>query len=161
MPTRVSIIALAVIVIAFIVVGTVFLNAKYRNKQTPASTVQPFTVEKKDLAPNQLPQGFPKDLPVEAGSSVIQNYEATTTDGRKQSTRISTTNKTLIQAVKVYQDFFLSLSWTKISTTNPDVDTVNALFRRKDDVLLITGRTDVSSKDKTVELTLIEPKAQE
>lgn len=138
-------ILLALAILAVILAGVFYFN----NKSKPGSSVtenekKPFAVDKKDLPFGQLPSGFPQDLPVEGGSSVLQNYEATTTDGRKQFTRISTTSKQLPQAVKVYEDYFLGHDWMEIPTSQI-TGSYSALFRKKDDVLLVTASSGVAT----------------
>lgn len=115
---------------------------------------KPFAVEKKDLAFTELPQGLPQELPIESGTTTVQNYEATTTDGRVQSTRELTTNLALAAGVKQYADFFVAQGWTEVPVENQTEGTVTALLRKKSDVVLITGRENATTKQKTVEITL-------
>jgi hypothetical protein len=114
----------------------------------------PLKVETKTLDSAVIPSGFPAKLPVEPGSSVLQNYEATTNDGRRQSTRVATTNKPLAEAVKVYSDYFVHLGWLVIPTDKPQDNTVTTMLRNGNDTLLITANTDPTSKQSSVSLTL-------
>jgi hypothetical protein len=133
---------------ALIAAGFYFYNLK----KHPRQQQQQFSVDKKVLAASQLPKGFPSNLPVEAGSTILQNYEATANDGRLQSTRVMTTKKTLAQAVKIYSDFYSKLGWDIVPTTNPDDNTVEALLRKGNDTALIVAKNN--GDQKTVEITL-------
>lgn len=146
-------------VVGILVVAAVLLAAFYfmkREKSKIAS--KPLEVSTKTLDSTAVPSGFPENLPVEAGSSVLQNYESTSNDGRKQSTRVATTTKSLDQAVKLYSDYFVKLGWSLIPSSQdsqiPNV--VTALLKNKDNTLIITGRTDATSKQSSVSLTLTE-----
>jgi hypothetical protein len=122
------------------------------NKPVQQQRVEAFSVEKTDLQSDQLPQGFPENLPEEAGAKITQNYDATTNDGRVQSTRVMTTNKSLAVAVETYSDFFAGLGWKAI-TGNSDGSTT-ILMLKGDDSLLIVGSE--SNNERSVTLTLTE-----
>lgn len=154
MNKRLLAIAIIVGLGALVVAGFYLLN-KPNFTQIIENPQKSFAVEKKDLALNEVPGGFPKDLPVEAGSKVSQNYQASTTDGRIQSTRVVTTSDSLVAGVKIYSDFFVNLGWTEIDTESPVAGRVNALFRRKDDTLLVVAYSDATKQNK-IELTLTE-----
>lgn len=147
MNKRLAIIA-GILAVALIISAAFYFSSR-------KSDIQQFSVQKTDLPASQLPSGFPRDLPIEANSSTLQNYEATTTDGRKQSTMVITTKKTLAQAVKVYQEYFVAQGWEEIDTPAEE-GSVTAMFRKKDDALFILAKTDPTTKQNTIELTLTE-----
>ncbi len=134
---------------AVIAAGLYFYNKRHSNE-----TTQSFTAQKKDLAVTEIPKGFPANFPMEAGSEVLKNYESTGSDGRFQSTRQVTTKKTLDQAVKIYTDFFGKLGYTLQPTESRNDSVVLAFMRKGDDTLMIVGRTNEATKQKTVEVTL-------
>jgi hypothetical protein len=146
-------IAILLAIVAAVAVGFYFM----KNKGTDSGNKdKPFSAEKKELEAGELAKGFPENMPIETGSSIIRNYESTASDGRVQSTLVSTTSSTLTQAVKIYVDFFVSQGWVVASNQSPDANNTTALLRRKDDALMIVGRNDVTAKEKTVEITLTE-----
>ncbi len=121
---------------------------------------QTLVVEKKDLQSSQLPSGFPSTFPVEMGSRVLENFEASTQDGRKQYTRTVTTNKSAEERVKDFRLYFLDLGWIEIETSKPDANTISTLLRKGDDTVLITSYEDSKKKQKTVSVTLTEAAKQ-
>lgn len=128
---------------------------------TSMNRTKPLKVETTDLAPTTMPNGFAADLPSETGSMVKENYEATTNDGRHQSTRVFTTFKALDEAVKVYSQYFTTQGWVEIETQNVNSNLVNILMKKENDTLLISGRNNETLQEKTVSLTLTEaPKTQ-
>lgn len=124
------------------------------NHNVPAKE---FTVDKKDISAAVVPKGFPEKLVTESGAKILQNYEATASDGRIQSTRVITTSKPLADAVSSYQKFFEDDMWLSVSTTKPDTNTITIVMRKNDSILLIVGKNDASTLERTVELTLTEP----
>ncbi len=155
MNKKIELIAIIVGLGAVVAAGFYFYNQQNLDKVAEIENV-PFSVDKKELNTTQVPSGFPADFPVEPGSRIVKNYEATTSDGRLQSTRSLTTNKTLEQAAQSYADYFIDLGWTEVESQNPDSNTSNSLLRRKDNILLIVARNNPATKEKTVEVTLTE-----
>lgn len=140
---------------AIIAAGFYFSSSKNINKYDK-NEAKPFAIEKKELPAGDIPIGIPKNLPIEKGSEILQNYESTTTDGRIQSTRVSTTNVALEKAKNDYREFFISLGWTDIPTNVGDTNTATALLRQQDDVVTIVARNNVATKERTVEITVIQ-----
>ena len=69
-------------------------------------------LNKQDVAAEQLPQQFPSNLPVEAGATITENFNATTDDGRIQATRAFTTKKTLAENLTLYTKYMKDNGWT-------------------------------------------------
>lgn len=128
----------------------------YKNNskiQTEDIKTEEFAVTKTELVDTQIPSGFPVDLPIEARSKVVQNYEAKTTDGRLQSTRVMTTLKSTNEALKVYTDFFANLGWVE-ALGRKDTD-VTVLMLKGDNSLLISVNEN-ATQEKSISLTLTE-----
>jgi hypothetical protein len=142
-------IALVVALAAIVAAGFYYYNA---NTEPQTEGEQEFMVEKTELSESELPSGFPENLPEENGVEVLENYEAVTEDGRTQSTRVMTTERTSAQAAKVYSDFFAKLGWNEIS--NEDNGDVVILMKNGDNTLLIEARE--GADQSTVSLTLTE-----
>lgn len=146
------------IVVGILAVAAVLLAAFYFYSQKK-NTAKGTPVEKTDLQISQLPSGFSADFPVEAGSTIIQNYEATQ-DGKKQSTRMFTTNKSLEDAVKVYIDYFTDKGWAQIPYAETEEGVLNVIFAKDNDALTINATADITTKEKTVTVTLTESAKQ-
>lgn len=138
--------------IALIILAVFYFSAnRSANKNVEDSAITTVPVEEGKIA-----SGFPQDLPIEAGSTTVQNYEAATKDGRKQSTLSTTTSKTLSEAVKVYVDYFTEAGWQMAGTLDEQPDLVRAIFRKDTSLLTIEAKKDIESEENKIDLTLIE-----
>lgn len=147
------------ILVGILAIATVILAVFYffTNKKTnsPKQEEKP-PVSINTLQEDQIPSGFPKDIPIEQGSETKQSYEATSLDGRKQSTFSTTTNKTLSQAVAVYKEFFMNLGWVEVGQSDKTAEMTRTSLRRNNDFLTIEALLNTESDVKTVDITLIE-----
>lgn len=144
----------SLIIVGVLAVAVIILAAFYFSRnQNPAS--RDFTAEQKIVTTSDIPSGFPADFPVEAGSTVLQNYESVTNDGRKQSTRVATTAKSAEEATSIYRDYFIQRGWSDISTKQADSTTLRLFLQRGDNRLSITFTANAGSAN-TIEITLTE-----
>lgn len=121
---------------------------------------QHLKVEKKELDAAYIPAGFPSTLPSEMGSTVLENFEASTPDGRKQYTRTVTTNKDIQERIRDFRVYFVNLGWREIENTQPNENTYSSLLKKDDNTLLISGY-DSKANNKSVTISLTEvPKQQ-
>ena len=136
---------------ALIVAGFLFLT--YLDNQTPK--IEPFKVTTTELGKATVPTGLPQDLPSEAGSKVLQNYEARTNDGRLQSTRQISIKKAAPAALKVYLDFLTTKDWKGgiDSAASSDGGQQVALMQNSTGTLMIIA-TPNGDNQSIVELTL-------
>ena len=150
-------IVLAVLIILIVAATIVYLATNRNNSNLSLDKNDVFSVTKQDLKSTEMPSVMPSDLPIAPGSEVLQNYEATASDGRKQSTRVITTNQNLAVAMGVYKDFFTSKDWVSKSSTNatPGVQTI-ALEKGRQNVLIV-ARANTDTNQNTIEITLTEP----
>lgn len=137
----------------------VFKTNPFSSLNSPTQVSQtenkPLNITKKDIDNGGIPNGLPKNLPVEAGSTTLQSYEAVTRDGRKQSTVIFTSKKTLLKdMVLPYEEFFVSEGWEKVPSAGEVSGSMAVLFKKDANVVVVTARSDSKSKDKSVEVTL-------
>jgi hypothetical protein len=146
-------IAILLAIVAALTAGFFYMQDKSADNN---SAEKPFSAEKKDLELGELASGFPENMPIEVGSEIVQNSESTTSDGRVESKLITTTNLTLTQSVKSYVDFFVGQGWVVVNNQSVDANNVTATLRKKDDALMIVGRNDIKSSEKTVEISLTE-----
>jgi hypothetical protein len=130
--------------------------ALYWQKFGGNSAPRPFAVEKTQLSSDSIPKGFPADLPTESGAQVLENHEATTTDGRLQSTRKIITTKSLTAAAEEYQRFFEKHGWKVIPTDSASEQSVTVLMRKENDTLTIVAMESSQTNRRTVELALTE-----
>lgn len=144
-----------------------FYFTQYPSNEEPQQTfadippevdfTKPFATESKDLPITELSSAFPHGLPSEYGSEILKNSEITTPDGRVQSVRKFTTNKSLAEATNTYRDYFLANEWVLATTSNND-GTISTLLRKKNDLLSITAKVDKESGSNTIELNLTHQK---
>lgn len=129
-----------------------------KNHSTPTQKpVEHFGIEKKDLGQEQVPSGFPQDVPVLTGSQLVQNYESTAPDGRKQSTMKFANIKSLTDASATYQKYFEKLGWTAVKLEG-NTSTSPILMSKGDASLMIDAKVDPASGSNSIELTLLETK---
>jgi 16S rRNA C967 or C1407 C5-methylase (RsmB/RsmF family) len=88
---------------------TYLLSSKDNNKTPQAQQIK---VTKTEKAPTELPDKFPKDIPMETGAKVVQNYNATTEDGRFQATRVFESKKTIDENLKIYEEYLKTSKYT-------------------------------------------------
>lgn len=92
---------------ALIVVAFLLLNYLERS-QGPDMDADVKTTE---LNKADTPSGLPADLPIEAGSKTIQNYESEDDDGRLQSTKKIEVNKGAKENLDFYIEFFEGIGY--------------------------------------------------
>jgi len=69
-------------------------------------------IDSKSIAPEQTPDLFPKDMPIEKGAKVISNYNATIADGRYQGTKVFQTSNSVDENYALYENYFKTHGWT-------------------------------------------------
>ncbi len=129
------IVGIAVLVIAYYAVNN-------WQKQTAVESDQggeEFKVAKKEVSADEAPAGFPQGVPIEAGATIIQNYEAEVSDGRHQATRAFVSGKTVAQNYQVYLDFLTSDGWEIKNKSG--TETVASLYAVKSDSELTVSIT--------------------
>lgn len=99
-----------IVAIAFLILVVIFFAAVYHLKFNKNKVPQ-INIAKSELPVDQVPQLFPKDVPIEKGAKITQNYNATSPDGRFQATRTFETKKDLSESFKIYEDYFKKNGW--------------------------------------------------
>lgn len=135
-----------------IVAASIFL---YYQEKNARNKPKPLEVKTSQLDQSDTPSGFPKDLPIERGSEVLQNYETHTNDGRLQSTKQFTVQKEARAALDFYTDYFKKLGYDGgySDSSSTEGGQQIALMQNKSGLLMIVA-TSNGSKQSTVELTL-------
>lgn len=111
---------LALLLIYLLVSGG--LGRQQSSVNQKGSANQPkFSVAKKEVAKEQAPSGFPADIPIEAGAKIVQNYQADTTDGRHQATRVFESAKTVKQNYQLYLDWLTKNGWEVKTKSAADI----------------------------------------
>ncbi len=113
------------------------------------------TVTKKQVETAKLPSGLPSDVPIEAGAKILQNYTATTSDGKIQATRIFETSKSLDDNAKVYTDYLVKNNW-KI-TTKTTIERLRSIAAVKGDLYININIGENSvTKVRTVDISILQ-----
>jgi hypothetical protein len=153
---RTLVMAIAAVVIVFAVVVVVLRWNSKQPAEVPEVSVQQLSVL-------QIPQGFPTQVPIEAGASIVQNYTATMKDGRVQGTRAFESAKSVKQNFDLYKAYLSAKGngWTITSELN-DTAAPNhlALFAKN-----AVGTLGVDISKSAVGVTIVNvtfsiPKAQ-
>lgn len=107
----------------------------------------------------QFPEKFPKDVPIEEGAQIVQNFNATTADGRFQATRVFKTKKSLADNLSIYRNFLTDSGFKVESTINkPNYKMVRGTKGNT----ALQASIDENSKSgiKTVSISYIEEEIQ-
>lgn len=111
-----------------------------------------FKLETKDTPSSAILTGFPKDLPMEAGSKVLQSYESDSGNGRLQSTKKFTTTLSVSVALEKYTSFFKDTGWLQ---TDSDVKTSPITLIKKNDTVMVVATNDPDN-GTVVEITILQ-----
>ncbi len=145
---------LAVIILALVIILAVVKSRK-NNDSGNENANTPAPVTKTEVPKNQLPNKFPDNIPIESGAEVVDNYNASTTDGRYQATRTFVTEGSLAGNLKLYSDYLKDNGWTTQAVV--DQSTYKMVVGMKDkQQLQIAIDENSSSKVKTVTISLTE-----
>lgn len=151
-------VTIPVFAVLILLIGAFFIFRYQRHNSQP---VEQFSVNKTELSSTQTPSAIPTNLPVEAGSKVLQNYEAKTTDGRIQSTKKLTSKKDPKTALEFYSDFFKKQGWT--GGFSPSASTAGgqqvAVFKKVQDIMTIIA-TPAISGSSVVEISITQSISQ-
>lgn len=148
-----TILGISVLLVLLIVLG----GKPVRQTAKPSGEPAKFTVTKQDMPQEELPKKFPVEFPLEEGAKVLQNYNATTNDGRRQATRMFETAKSLEENYRLYEDFFQENGWTILTTL--DQENLKALAASKDqEQLQVTLNLNPTTNISTVEISLTKGK---
>jgi hypothetical protein len=120
------------------------------------SKPKPFVVDKKELVASKVPSGFPDGFPIEGGSKTLQNYEASSKDGRKQYTRVMTSGKSIEDSVRFYRQYFANMGWSEIETRTISGGTTFSSLSFEKKMVNIVGRADDELKQNTISITISE-----
>lgn len=155
-------ILIALVVIAIVVIVVALGAAKFSQKK-PVATQAPTTssisnvaaVQKTEVDKSKLPASFPSDIPLEAGATITQNYNAKSDSGGFQATRSFETKKTLAENLTLYQNFLKGTTW-KINNTidQPAYKVIFASQTNKN--LQISMSENPNTKVRTVNISYTE-----
>lgn len=118
---------------------------------------QPAEIKTSIVPASKAPAGLPENLPMDPGSQILQNYEATTQGDRISGTRRFTTKKSPQLAVKTYQDFFAKTAW-QVVEQKEESGYNSVLMQRNESTVLILAREELGTDHNVVEITLTEIK---
>ncbi len=86
----------------------------------------PLKVERHEVSADTLPERFPANIPLEAGTGLIQNYTASAPGVPFQATREFSTHRTIAENFAIYKTFFSNFGWELVSATSSSYATVLA-----------------------------------
>ena len=136
--------SLVVLAIVTLVISTVMkLNKK------PTDKVAEIKVETKDVDPKDLPEKFPKELPLEAGATVLVNNNITSDIGHFSGTRRFKSKKSLSENFDLYKNFFEKNGWEILNTV--DTENLKIINAKKDGT---TTRVDINRNTVTNIITV-------
>src|SRR5262245_49244976 len=87
-------VGVAIIVVLVYVLLSLKPKQSGQNNNNQQQQTQP-TIERTDIDPKTVPQGIPTEIPIEKDAVILQNYSEIDSLGRKQSTRVFVTKKSL------------------------------------------------------------------
>ncbi len=149
-----KLLGLAIVLIVAAAAVAVYLQSGRNDLSTKNQADTEFKVEK--IEPEEgFSSLFPADLYIESGSTLLQNYEAKTSEGGQQATIVTTTEQTLTQAVADYVDYFTKKNWLLIeSLSRQSESSTMAVLKFGDDRVRIVASQNPETNQKTVEVTL-------
>jgi len=147
-----SLVALCIIAALVYVLVNTTSKTPVDDTTKPDHQTQP-KVTRTDVDPTVVPEKVPKDIPMEKGATIIQNYTLATTDGKAQSTRAFKTSKSLADNYKLYTNYFNDNGWTiQNFVDNPKSKMINAV---KDETRVqVTLNESSVDKSRTVDITV-------
>lgn len=141
-----TVIIATVIAVAFVYFFLAILRTKSNRSLGP--------IIKTEIDRNQAPTGFPKELPIESGAVIVQNYEAQAPTGQHQATRVFESKKTVAQNYKLYLDYLTKNGWQiKAKTESPALSSIFAV--KADGFLTINISKNAITNSVTVDLSLV------
>jgi hypothetical protein len=127
------------------------VSVEHNTGQTPPAPK--LVVNKTEVAGNVLPQKFPKDVPLEKGAPLTQDYNATTNDGRFQATVEFVTAKSLADNYDLYKSYMNKSGW-KIVVDNNGTNGLKVLAGDKSGAQLqVTMGTNSVTNQNTVSIS--------
>ena len=156
-----KIIILLVLAIIAALLGAVYLIQSKDTKPTEQPQVKnEEPTEKNDLVrkevdPSKLPEKFPADMPMEAGATVTQNYNATGPDGGIQASRAFITAKTLAENITIYRNYLTKAGYDVKEILNRD--NIKVLYGVKGNTSITVAVNENSvNKEKVVNISYTE-----
>lgn len=136
--------AIGVLVIIVVAIATVIKLSK-----KPTDKVTNINVETKEIDPKELPEKFPKELPLEAGATVIVNNNISSDVGHFSGTRRFESKKSLSENFDLYKNFFEKNGWEILNTV--DTENLKIINAKKDGT---TTRVDINRNTVTNIITV-------
>ena len=155
-PERKRFYILAAVVVVLIAVLILMSPPKWTSPvpAAPASVVT-------NLPTSSIPEKFPPGLPMEAGATIVSNYNATSADGRIQATRSFESAKSVSANFKLYKTFIMNKTngWIYLNEVNDQSQPNNkALFASgMGGILGINISAAVTPGHSVVDLSFVAP----
>ncbi len=118
-------------------------------------------VTQKDVDASRLPDGMPQDIPLEVGAKVLQNYNATTPDGRFQANRMFQTKLGLQENREIYVNYFKSKGWKISAEVSRPTNVVISAVKGAGEFITVTVDENAIAKIRTVDIVyFVAPSAE-
>src|SRR5574340_549763 len=97
---------------------------------------------------NQLPELLPKNLPVEKGAEVLENYEfSDASTGQRQSTRSYATKKSPEENVEIYKKYLLDNQWSAVSVADGNNQNILTASKGGGSIIIVVRNNAADSPD--------------
>jgi hypothetical protein len=150
---------LLLVLVALVATGFYFFQFRKDNQFAGSNTEQQtqLQVEKTEFVGTQFPAAIPKDLPIEAGSTILENYESKTNDGRIQSTVTLSVSSSLTNTFNTYLRFFKDKHWLEIEPLrNVTAEKATTVLQYQAKRLMLEVTNDTNTNQRRVKLVLLE-----
>ncbi len=140
----------AIIIVAFLLPKQPRQGSQSKNNQTPI-----FKPTITAVANDKLPSKFPADIPIEASAKITENYNASTTSGGFQATRVFESTKSPADNLKIFQAYFRTNGYT---VQDPIVvqNYTSVLGTKGKTQIKVSMTENASTKTTTVNISLVE-----
>ena len=109
--------SILIVVLLIVLAGFLYFYKSYKELNDAASTKitspRPL-ISRQQVPTGQLPDKFPRNIPIEKGAKIAENYSVNA-DGRYQGTVVFETAKSIDVNVKIYLDYLAANKWTVTS----------------------------------------------
>lgn len=114
----------------------------------------PDKITRTEVPADQVPEGFPSEVPIEAGAKITQNFEADLSSGSHQSTRAFESKKTVAQNYALYTDFLTKNGWA-ITAKSESADLSSIFAEKNDSQLAVNISRNKLTSVVTVDLSFV------
>ncbi len=143
--------AIAILVVVAAAAWFLLVKIDKKNSSKNVKTAPIVKTTKTDVDFSRAPEKFPAEIPIEKDANITQNYNATTTNGIFQATRVFESSKASADNFSIYKDFMTKNGWQITSTI--DKPNLKSLVGTKGaETLLVNITENTVNHKKTVSI---------